>query len=323
MAAYFLKRLLLLIPLLAGISLITFGVMRLAPGKPTDALTDLNLKASAESRERLEKLYGLDKPWHVQYGLWLKRMAVLDFGRSFKDDRPVLDKILERLPATLLLNVLSLGLIFAAALPIGILSAVRQNSLFDKAATVFVFVGFSTPAFWLALLLMILFGLQLGWLPISGLRSLHYEELGALGKAADLARHLVLPVLVSAFGGLAGLSRYMRNGMLDVIRQDYIRTARAKGLPESAVVYKHALRNALIPVVTLLGLTLPELIGGGFIFETIFAYPGMGRLGYEAIMARDYPVVMGVGTIAALLTLLGNFLADLAYAWADPRIRYR
>jgi peptide/nickel transport system permease protein len=320
--AFLFRRTLVMVPLLLGITLITFGVMQLAPGKPTDSLTDLNVKASAESREKLVKLYGLDKPWHVQYIDWLKRLARLDFGRSFRDDRPVLEKIAERLPATLLLNLASLALIFLVAIPIGVLSAVKQDSLFDRSMTVAVFVGFSVPAFWLALLAMIAFGLKLGWLPISGLRSLNHDELGAWARALDLASHLALPALVSAFTGLAGLSRYMRNGMLEVIRQDYIRTARAKGLSESRVILRHALRNALLPVVTLVGLMLPDLIGGSFIFETIFAYPGMGRLGYDAIMARDYPVIMGVGTIAAVLTLAGNFLADVAYAYVDPRIRY-
>ncbi|MBI4396179.1 MAG: ABC transporter permease [Elusimicrobia bacterium] len=322
MASYLFRRVLFLVPLLLGITLITFGVMQLAPGKPTDVLTDMNLKVSADAKEKLVKLYGLDKPWYVQYGSWVKRIAKLDFGRSFKDDRPVLKKITERLPATLLLSLSSLAVIFLIAVPIGILSAVRQNSLFDRVMTFFVFIGFSIPTFWLALLMMIGFGLKLGWLPLSGLRSMTYDELSAAGKILDVAKHLVLPVAVLAFTGLAGLSRYMRNGLLEVIRQDYIRTARAKGLPESSVIYKHALRNALIPIVTLLGLYLPELIGGSFIFETIFAYPGMGRLGFEAVMARDYPVVMGVGTIAAFLTLMGNFFADMAYAYVDPRIRY-
>ncbi len=323
MTGYFFRRILLLVPMLIGITVLTFGVMQLAPGKFADTLTDMNMKASAESKQRLVKLYGLDKPWYVQYVNWLKRLAKLDFGESFRDGRPVMTKIAERLPATLLLNVLSLILIFAIAVPIGVLSAVKQNSVLDKSMTLFVFLGFSVPTFWLALLMMIVFGLKLGWLPISGLRSLSYDELSSFGKAWDVARHLVLPVTISAFTGLAGLSRYMRNGLLEVIRQDYIRTARAKGLPESKVIYKHALRNALIPIVTILGLYLPELIGGSFIFETIFAYPGMGRLGYDAIMARDYPVIMGVGTIAALLTLLGNFIADLLYAAVDPRIRYK
>ncbi|MDI6640937.1 MAG: ABC transporter permease [Elusimicrobiota bacterium] len=323
MLGYIIRRLIYIIPLLFGITLMTFLVMHLSPGKPTELITDMQLKVSAEAKEKLKILYGLDKPWYEQYFNWLKRFVQLDFGKSFKDDRPVIKKILERLPATLLLNVCSLTLIFVVAIPIGVMSAIKRGKLFDKLATVFVFVGFSTPTFWLALLLMILFGLKLGWLPISGLRSINYDELSALGKLIDILQHLILPVFVSAFGGLAGLSRYSRSSMLEVIHQDYIRTARAKGISESKVIYKHALRNALLPIVTILGLSLPDLIGGSFIFETIFAYPGMGRLGYEAIMSRDYPVIMGVGTIAALLTLLGNLIADITYAYIDPRIRYR
>ena len=286
-------------------------------------LTGLTPKVTAEAKARLHSLYGLDKPIHVQYWLWLSRIVRFDFGESFKDGRLVIIKILERLPATLLLNVLSLLLIFFIALPIGILSAVRQDSFFDKGMTIFVFFGFSVPAFWLALLLMLLFGVFLGWLPISGMHSVNFPYFSFWGKLWDIIKHLILPVFVSAFGGLAYLSRYSRASMLEVLRQDYIRTARAKGVPEKKVIYKHALRNALIPIVTLLGLSLPGLIGGGFIFETIFAWPGMGRLGYQAIMSRDYPVIMGVGVIAALLTLLGNLIADITYAFIDPRIRYR
>jgi len=323
MIGYILRRLVLTLPLLIGITLITFLVMHLAPGKPTDLVTEMQVKVGAEAKERLKILYGLDKPWYIQYFNWLNRLSRLDFGKSFKDDRPVVKKVAERLPATLLLNICSLILIFSFALPVGIYSAIKQNSLLDKGMTLSVFIGFSMPTFWLALLLMILFGIKLGWLPISGLRSLDWTELSTLNKIWDIIKHLILPVFVSAFTGLAGLSRYSRASMLEVIHQDYIRTARAKGLPEKQVIFKHALRNALIPVVTILGLSLPDLIGGSFIFETIFAYPGMGRLGYEAIMARDYPVVMGVGTIAAFLTLLGNFLADIIYAYVDPRIRYR
>ncbi len=286
-------------------------------------LTGLSPKVSAEAKARLHSLYGLDKPLHVQYWLWLTRLMRFDFGESFKDGRLVIMKILERLPATLLLNVLSLLLIFFIALPIGIISAVRQDSFFDKGMTVFVFLGFSVPAFWLALLLMLLFGVFLGWLPISGMHSVNFPYFSFWEKLWDVIKHLILPVFISAFGGLAYLSRYSRTSMLEVLRQDYVRTARAKGLPEKKVIYRHALRNALIPIVTLLGLSLPALIGGGFIFETIFAWPGMGRLGYQAIMARDYPVIMGVGVIAALLTLLGNLIADITYAFVDPRIRYR
>ena len=323
MISYIFRRLILTIPLLLGITIITFLVMHLAPGKPTDMVSEMQVKVGAEARERLKVLYGLDKPWYVQYFNWLKRLARLDFGKSFKDDRPVIKKILERLPATLLLNISSLILIFSFALPIGVYSAIKQNSFFDKGMTVFVFLGFSMPTFWLALLLMTLFGIKLGLLPISGLRSLNWEDLSFLGKTWDIVKHLILPVFVSGFTGLAGLSRYSRASMLEVIRQDYIRTARAKGLPEKQIIFKHALRNVLIPVVTILGLSLPALIGGSFIFETIFSYPGIGRLGYEAIMARDYPVVMGIGTTVAFLTLLGNFIADITYAYVDPRIRYR
>jgi len=323
MLEYIARRLLFMIPLLLGITIITFVVIHLSPGGPADMLTGLSPKVSAEAKARLRSLYGLDKPLHVQYWLWLSRMVRFDFGESFKDGRLVIMKILERLPATLLLNVLSLLVIFFIALPIGILSAVRQDSFFDKGMTIFVFLGFSVPAFWLALLLMLLFGVVLGWLPISGMHSVNFPYFPFWGKLWDIIKHLILPVFVSAFGGLAYLSRYSRTSMLEVLRQDYIRTARAKGLPEKKVIYRHALRNALIPIVTLLGLSLPALIGGGFIFETIFAWPGMGRLGYQAIMARDYPVIMGVGVIAALLTLLGNLIADITYAFVDPRIRYR
>lgn len=323
MLSYIFRRLLLAIPVLIGITVVTFLVMHLSPGKPTDVLTDMNQKITAEAKQRLVKLYGLDKPLHIQYLSWLMRIVKLDFGKSFKDDRPVIKKIAERLPATLLLNFLSIILIFIVAIPIGVFSAVKKDSLFDKITTITVFIGFSVPTFWLAILLMMLFGLHLGWLPISGFRSINFDELTLLEKFFDIAKHLVLPVFVSAFTGLAALSRYTKSAMLEVLHQDYIRTARAKGLSETTVIFKHALRNALIPIITIIGLTLPALIGGSFIFETIFAWPGMGRLGYEAIMARDFTTIMGVGTIVAVLTLLGNLVADITYAYVDPRIRYR
>ncbi|HQP06056.1 MAG TPA: ABC transporter permease [Smithellaceae bacterium] len=322
MFSYLVKRVLFMIPLLLGITIICFFVMRLAPGSPTDLQTQMNPKASAEMRQRLMSLYELDKPVHVQYASWLKKLARGDLGTSFSSDhRPVADKILERLPITIAINLLSLIIIIAVAVPIGVLSAVHQDSLFDKVMSVIVFIGFAVPTFWLALLLMIFFGIHLGWLPISGLRSLNYEYLSAWEQLVDLAAHLVLPVFISAFGGLAGLSRYMRANMLEVIRQDYILTARAKGLSERQVIYKHALRNALLPAITILGLSIPGLIGGSVIFETIFAIPGMGQLFYMSVMARDYPTVMGILLIGAVLTLVGNLIADVSYAAADPRIR--
>lgn len=312
----------MMVPLLIGITLVSFIVIHLAPGKPTDMSTSLNPKVSIEARQRLEKLYGLDQPLYVQYWNWFKRLAVLDFGRSFSPDRePVLTKIGRRMPITISINLLSLGLILLAAIPIGIYSATHQNSLFDRFTTVFVFLGFATPTFWLALLLMIFLGVQLDWLPISGLKSMGYEQMSFLGQLWDRTSHLIMPVLLSAFAGLAAMSRYMRSNMLEVIRQDYITTARAKGLSEGSVIYKHALRNALMPVITILGLSVPNLIGGSVIFESIYAIPGMGQLFYEAVMSRDYPVVMGTLVIGAVLTLAGNLLADMGYALTDPRIR--
>jgi peptide/nickel transport system permease protein len=322
MLRYVAKRLIFMIPLLLGITIICFVVMHLAPGSPTDLQTQMNPRASIEMKQRLMAMYDLDKPLPQQYLLWLKKIAFFDLGTSFSaDHRPVAEKILERLPITILLNVLSLSIIMIIAIPIGVLSAVHRNSLFDKIAGIAVFVGFAVPTFWLALLLMILFGIHLGWLPISGIRSLNYEYLPPGMALWDLIKHLILPVLLSAFGGLAGLSRYMRANMLEVIRQDYILTARAKGLSERYVIYRHALRNALLPVITILGLSVPGLIGGSVIFETVFAIPGMGQLFYMAVMARDYPVVMGILFIGAALTLVGNLLADVSYALADPRIR--
>jgi peptide/nickel transport system permease protein len=322
MGFYLLKRLLLMIPLFIGITIISFGVINLAPGSPIDLATDLNPKATAEVKERMRAFYGLDKPLHVQYWNWLSRLVTLDFGNSFSaDGRKVADKILERMPITIFLNVASLAIILLAAVPLGVLSASYQHSLFDKVTTVLVFIGFAVPHFWLALLLMIFFGVQLGWLPISGLKSLNYEYLPLAAQTWDRVSHLILPIFVSASGGLAGLSRYMRSNMLEVIRQDYIITAKSKGLATRTVIFKHALRNALLPVITILGLSIPGLIGGSVIFETIFAIPGMGQLFYASVMARDYPTIMGILVIGAVLTLVGNLVADLSYALADPRIR--
>src|SRR6266704_1621086 len=295
MALFALRRLVLAIPLLIGITFISFLVIQLAPGGPFDYLRTDSTSQDPKLIERLNKEYGLDQPTHVQYWRWLNRIVFLDFGRSFQpDSKPVMTKIGERLPITLLLNLVQM----------------------------FVFVGFATPDFWLALLLMILFGVQLDWLPISGLRSLNYEYMSFWQQQRDFLSHLVLPVSVVVFTGLAGLSRYMRQSMLEVIRQDYVQTARAKGLPEPVVIGKHALRNALLPVVTILGLSLPSLIGGSVIIESIFAIPGMGQLMVQSVFSRDYPVIMGNLVIVATLTLLANLFADLAYGLVDPRIRF-
>jgi peptide/nickel transport system permease protein len=320
---YVIKRTLLIIPILLGITVLSFGVMHLAPGGPAEAQMEFSAKASAEARERLRKLYGADQPVYIQYATWLKNFVTLDFGTAFADGRKVKDKILERLPITLTINLLSLGLVLLIAIPIGIMSATRQYSLLDRFTTIFVFIGFSTPSFWLALLLIYLFGVQWGVLPISGIHSLDITGLTFWGRLADEANHLILPVFVSAFGGLAGLSRYVRNNMLEVMRQDYVRTARAKGLSERVVIYKHALRNALMPVITILGLSLPGMIGGSAIMETVFSIPGMGLLMFQAVLSRDYNLAMGILVPAAFLTMIGNFLADIGYAFTDPRVRLR
>jgi peptide/nickel transport system permease protein len=323
MLLFITRRLLLMIPLVFGITLISFIVIHLAPGNPVEVQTEMSLKVSAQAKENLKKLYGLDKPLHIQYFNWLQRFVKLDFGKSFVDGRGVMDKIIERIPITLIINVFSLMLICILAIPIGILSATKQYSLFDKISTVFVFVGFSTPTFWLALLLMIFFGVYMGILPISGIQSIDVSDMGFWERVFDWIKHLILPVGVSAFAGIAGLSRYSRSSMLEVIRQDYIKTARAKGLPESKIILKHALRNALMPIVTILGLSVPGLIGGGVIFETIFAIPGMGQLFYLSTLSRDYPTIMGILVIGAMLTLFGNLIADISYALVDPRVRIK
>lgn len=321
--SYLVRRLLTLLPTFIGITLISFLVMHLAPGEPMSVQTDFNPKMTPEMRERLRAQYGLDQPIHVQYLRWLKGLARLDLGRSFSPDRrPVWEKIWERLPVTLLINALSLALIVAVAVPLGVAAAVRHHSFFDQATTVLVFIGYAAPTFWVALLLMLLLGVRLDWLPISGLHTIvGYQEMAGWEKVLDWVRHLVLPVLVSALGGLAGLSRYTRSSMLEVLRQDYITTARAKGLPERRVIYRHALRNALLPLITILGLSMPVLIGGSVIFESLFAIPGIGQLMWASVMARDYPVLMGNLVIVSVLTLIGNLLADIGYALADPRIR--
>lgn len=311
-----------MIPVLIGITVISFTVIHLAPGKPTDLMLRLNPKLEYEAREKLERIYGLDKPLHIQYFNWIKKLARLDFGKSFIDNRPVIDKIAERLPVTILINTLAMLAILVFSIPIGVKSAVKRGSFFDKVTTVFVFIGFAAPSFWLALLLMSFLCVRLGVLPVSGIVSLDFENLAFPQKFFDVARHLILPVSVASIGGLAGLSRYMRQSMLGAISQDYIRTARAKGLPEKTVIYKHALRNALLPIITILGLSVPALISGSVILETIFGIPGMGRLMVEAVFTRDYNVVMAGLFVSALLTLAGNLIADIAYVYADPRIRY-
>ncbi len=334
MLKYLVKRVLWMIPLLIGISLISFFIMHLAPGDITNNEAAFNPKASEESRQKLRELYNLDKPVIVQYGLWLKRMGTLDFGNSFashqkpvfwqtidKDGNVTKGMIQEALPITLMINILGLIITLSLAIPLGIVAARKYTLWQDKSITLFNFIGFSIPGFWLSLLLMYWLGVMNNWLPISGLHSINYESLDTWSKIKDSVSHLILPVIIPSVTGLAGITLFVKNGMLDVFHQDYITTARAKGLSEHKVVYTHALRNALLPLITIVGLSIPGLIGGSVIAETIFAIPGMGKLFFDSVLMRDFPVIMGILTIGSALTLVGNLLADLAYAWADPRVR--
>ncbi|MBI2094966.1 MAG: ABC transporter permease [Candidatus Omnitrophica bacterium] len=321
MKSYGWKRLLGLVPLFLGITILSFAVIHLAPGGPSDAKAAFNPKMTAQARDRLREIYGLDRPLLVQYADWVRRLARLDFGRSFVDGRDVREKIAEAIPVTLLINALSLGLIFLVGIPLGVAGAVHEGRPLDRVITAGTLAAFSMPAFWLALLLISVFGVHLRALPVSGVHSLAYEEMTWAEKWVDVARHLLLPVLVSSLTGLAGISRFARGSMLDALRQNYIRTARAKGIPERRVLYRHALGNALLPIITLMGLSVPGLLGGSVIFETIFSIPGMGRLFFNSVFTRDYPVIMGVLVLGAFLTLLGNLLADLGTAAADPRTK--
>ncbi len=322
MLAYLIKRMAGMVPLLIGITIISFAVIHLAPGNPVELQNSMNPKMTKEAKERLIKLYGLDKPLYIQYVNWLKNIATLDFGYSFAPDHSkVIDKIKERIGITIVINMLSLLIIFILGIPLGILSAIYYNRVIDKSISFLVFIGFALPSFWIALLLMMFFCIKLGWLPISGIKALNHESMSFWEQIYDYARHLVLPLLVSTIGGLAGISRYVRGNMVEVLKADYILAAKARGISNSKIYLKHALRNALLPVITILGLSVPGLIGGSVIFESIFGIPGMGMLFYQSVMSRDYPVIMGILTIGAVLTLIGNLLADIGYAIADPRVR--
>jgi peptide/nickel transport system permease protein len=304
---------------LIGISILSWVIITQAPGSPI-ALT-MDPKVSPKIIEQMEKNYDLDKPIYQQYVLWIKKLFT---GKlySFKDGRPVMTKIGERIWNTLLLNLVATIIIFSLAIPLGVFSARRQYSVMDRLTTFGAFLGLSIPGFWLAYLI-ILGTVKLFGYPVLGMRSFVTEGFGTAEIVLDRIWHLMLPALIMAIHGIAGLSRYTRSSMLEVIRQDYIRTAKAKGVPEETVYYKHGLRNALLPIITLFGFLIPGLIGGSIIMESVFAWPGIGRLAYQAVLARDYPVVMTILTISAVLTLIGNFIADILYGIADPRIRYQ
>ncbi|MEK6255502.1 MAG: ABC transporter permease [Gemmatimonadales bacterium] len=324
MLKYIVKRLLLSVPLVLGIVTATFFMAHLAPGDPMDMYLEpqRQRQVDLEVIELLRKKYGLDQPVHVQYVTWLKNVAQGDFGESFRHRRPVKDMLVEAVPYTLQLTVLAIILDALIGITIGIISAVRQYSKLDKTITIGSLIIYAIPSFWLALMLIMVFSVNLGWFPTSQTRSMNYEDLTAIGQMLDRAWHLVLPVFVMGIAGAAGTARYMRNKLLEVLNEEYIMAARARGFRERTVIVKHALRNAMIPIVTIYGMSLPFLLGGATIIETIFAWPGMGRLTVSAVGGRDYPIIMATVMIAAVLTVLGNLLADITYAAVDPRVSY-
>jgi len=329
MRDYLIKRLLLLIPTMLGITIITFFIIQLAPGSPVERKLQIDegIKSEAITQQIVEetkKLYGLDKPIYERYWIWLKQIVTLDFGRSYKDHRPVIDKIAERLPITITLNIISIFVIYLIAIPLGVYSAVKTGSFLERSSTFFLFILYSIPSFWMAMILIFFLGGGEYWniFPVYGILSPGAETYPFFKKALDFLWHIVLPVFCLTYGSFAYLSRFQKGSLLEVLREDFVRTATAKGLPPSRVILRHALRNALIPIITILAGLLPALIGGSVIIETIFSIPGIGQLGFESVLARDYPMIMAIATISAFLTLLGILISDIVYVLVDPRISF-
>jgi len=338
MVSYLIQRSLLIIPTFIGITLIGFLIMRLAPGDPAELRAAGGLGAAAGGGISVEKRgavdeamaqwraqYGLDKPLHVQYVVWLKNLFTLNFGDSFKDSQSVWSKIAERLPVTVKLNFWSIWVVYLVAIPLGIYSATHPNSFADQVTTLAAFVLFAVPLVWAATMAIVFIcGGDFYYLfPPGGIESLEFSENWSIWKKIkDHTWHLFLPVVLLSYDGFAGLSRYMRSSMLEVLRQDYVQVARAKGLQERIVIYKHVLRNSLIPQVTILASILPGLIGGSIIIETIFSIPGLGQLGYESVLARDYPTVLALLTVSSVLTLIGILISDILLSVVDPRIAF-
>ncbi|MEZ4570824.1 MAG: ABC transporter permease [Thermomicrobiales bacterium] len=325
MTAYIIRRLLWMIPLLIGVSIISFTLLKRAPGDPVSAILAGAAREgqgiTAEERDQLREQYGLNDPAYVQYFRWLGEVSQGNLGESTRSNAPVFDVIKQRLPNTVKLSLVAFILTIVIALPLGIISAVKQYSTLDYVLTFMGFAGISVPQFWLALMLLYVFALRLGWLPSFGMQSAYVDD-GFMPHAIDAVKHYILPVTAITIVGLTGYMRYQRAAMLDVIRQDYVRTARAKGLSESKVILKHAWRNALIPIITLLGYVFVILVEGSIVVETIFSWPGMGLLAVDLLQQRDYPVVMAIVLLSSILILLGTLLSDILYAIVDPRVRY-
>ena len=338
MLQYLVQRVLLMMGTFLTITVLAFSIMHLAQGDPVDLFFAGGLGAGTEgmqterldrleqAKEELRKQLGLDRPLWEQYAVWLGRTLHGDLGRSLKDGRSVWDKIRERLPLTITLNSLAILITFAIAIPLGILSAVKTGSVADQVSTVTVFMLYSLPTFWVGTLIIIFFcgGDFLAWFPPAGLHSLAYEPTWpVMRRFADYMHHLAMPLVVTTYATFAFLSRVLRSSMLEVKSQDYVRTARAKGVEERVVILKHILRNSIIPIVTNIGGLLPALIGGSVIIETIFSLPGLGFLGFQAVLSRDYPVVLALLSASSGLALIGILVSDVALVLVDPRISFR
>jgi peptide/nickel transport system permease protein len=328
MTTYILRRILLLIPTLIGITLLTFLLIRLAPGNAAllkGGMGENGGRAmTAEVREQMIKLYGLDKPWYIAYRDWVGRSLRLDLGESIVDHQPVSQKIGQRLPLTISLAGSALFLSYLIAIPLGIVAALKRGRPLDRTISFVVFVLYSIPSFAAALLLILLVagGDYLNLLPMYGANSINAPEMGPFAWLWDRVLHMILPVICLTYASLASISRYARVSMLEALGQDFVRTARAKGLPERLVIFRHALRNALIPIITIFALELPALIGGAVIIESIFSLPGMGQLMFQSLDSKDEPVIMGITFLAAVVTLLSYLAADILYVVVDPRISY-
>jgi len=321
MRTYVLRRVLQTIPLLLGISLMTFLLLQLAPGDFLNQMAE-NPGISAETIEAMRVRFGLDKPWYIQYAIYLRNVILhFDFGQSFSRHQPVFEVLYEGFTNTLILAIAAAVITWGLAVPLGMIAAVRQHSWIDRLLSLTAFVWLSIPEI-LSGLLLLMFAARTGWFPVGGMRSLDYDELDGISQFFDIAHHLVLPALVVGLIPLASRMRQMRGSLLDVLRLDYVTTARAKGLSERTVIIKHALRNALNPMITLFGYTLGALVSGSFIAEIIFSWPGLGRLTLDAILRRDYPVIQGVVLIFSFVYVLVNLIIDLIYTLVDPRIRY-
>ncbi|MBT8461643.1 MAG: ABC transporter permease [Gemmatimonadetes bacterium] len=322
MLTYIVRRLLLAVPLILGIVTATFFLVHLAPGDPVDLYLQPQRQVDPAVIERVRQERGLDQPLHIQYVNWLSASARGDFGESFLLRRPVRDVLAETVPYTLLLILAALLVDALLGISLGVVSAVKRGTKLDRVVTLGSLVLYAMPGFWLALMLILLFSVGLGWFPTSQATSLDYADLSAFGKVLDRLWHLVLPVTVLGVGGAAATARYMRSRLLDVLGEEYITAARARGFRGWTIIRRHALKNAMIPIITIYGMSLPLMLGGATIVETIFAWPGMGRLTVDAVVGRDYPVILATTMVAAVLTVLGSLLADVGYAAVDPRVSY-